>query len=88
MTPVVYAWLAPRLARFADREALIGREGVLRYGDIEARIAEWRRILDDHALPRNAVVGIRGDYTPEVVSLFFALACDGYIVAPVPAAVP
>jgi long-chain acyl-CoA synthetase len=81
-------WVTERLSRYADREAVICDGDVARYRDLHDAIRRWQAVLEDQHVPEHAVVALRGEYSPAIISLFLALTCNDHIVAPLPTAGP
>ena len=73
------------MAGFPDRPAILCDDDEIGYGRLNARIAEWVKILDELDLRPGAVVGIGGTRITEAASLFLALTFNGYVAAPLPA---
>jgi len=82
-------YLADRLQKHGDDEAVIHDDRIFSYADIVRRIDEWTERLSEHGISPGSVVAIIGDYSPEAVSLVIALILNRNIVVPLtPLAAP
>lgn len=66
---------------YGDKTALIWNEQEYSYTWLLARIKDWSNILVEKNI-ENSVVGFRGDYSPEIIALFFALIQLNNILVP------
>ena len=74
--------ICDRMAGWAPKPALYWDGRTFSYEDFLGRVAEWRRIFDDHGIVAGSVVALRGDYSPGTISLMFALMRTGAIIVP------
>ena len=75
-------FLLERFAMYSEREALIHPRASCTFGELRNKVTEWRVRIHRH-LPRDAsVVALVGDFTPETVAAFLALADDGRVIVP------
>ena len=71
--------------RDRDREeALIWGNQFLTFRDVEEKRLQWLDLLGMRGVESGQVVGLRADYSPEVISLFLALLSNRNIVALIP----
>jgi long-chain acyl-CoA synthetase len=75
-------WLLQRLAPWAEREALAGPEGAVRYGTLLDAAARWGDVLTDAGVGPGEVVAFEGDYGERTVALLLALIERGSIAVP------
>ncbi|MFQ5467054.1 MAG: long-chain fatty acid--CoA ligase [Kiloniellaceae bacterium] len=79
--------VAALIESMAARETpcLVWRGATVSGTELEARRRAWLRVLDEKSLGPGAVVGLKGDYTPDSISLLFALLGRGCVASLVPA---
>jgi long-chain acyl-CoA synthetase len=77
-------WLLRRLSEWADRPALVDREGSWNYGSLAASTEAWRVRLAQLGCGSGAVVAFQGDFSRASISLL--LACLDLSVIAVPLA--
>jgi acyl-coenzyme A synthetase/AMP-(fatty) acid ligase len=68
---------------WALREALVGRDLAITFGDLEGGLAAWHERLDRAGVAPGAVVAILGEGWRTLVPAFLALAERGAIVVPI-----
>ena len=84
MIPPAHHWLLDRVAEFSQRDAIVHRDRPLTYAQLGTRLEEWRRVLADKGLSPGSVIGVRGDYSPDVCALFLAIAFHKGVVVTLP----
>lgn len=80
-------WLYERFAANAAKAAMIWRDQEFTYGWLLERVERWRVRLEERKFPRNSVVALEGDYSPEVVAAMLALIDASCVVVPLTASV-
>ncbi len=70
-----------------DREAIVWRGKTVRYGWLLDRVREWSDGLERDGVPPGTVVAIEGDFSPNSVALFLALADRRCVLVPLTSAV-
>ena len=70
-----------------NREAIIWREQTFTYGWLLDRFQHWKRTLENERIAPGSVVILEADFSPNAVSLFFALLDHACIVVPLTGAV-
>jgi Acyl-CoA synthetases (AMP-forming)/AMP-acid ligases II len=76
------AWLHERMVQWAAHPAIVWHDNPSTYHDLLTRIQTWHNVLDQHDIGPGQVVTIEGDYSPNAVSLLFALIERNAIVVP------
>jgi acyl-CoA synthetase (AMP-forming)/AMP-acid ligase II len=66
---------------------MVWRDQTFTYGWLLERVAIWRARLAERGLPRNSVVALEGDYSPEVVAAMLALIDASCVAVPLTASV-
>jgi long-chain acyl-CoA synthetase len=79
-------WLLRRMARWGDREALVGAGGTARYADLLAGAAGWGDALAGAGVGPGAVVAVDGDVSDRTVALLLALMARGCVAVPLASA--
>lgn len=64
-------------------DAIIWRDQAYTYGELGDRISSWEAAIDSHKIPPGAVTTLEGDFSPNTIALFMALAHRGNIVVPI-----
>ena len=80
-------WLYERFAENAAKAAMIWRDQTFTYGWLLERVGVWRNRIATENVPRNGVVALEGDYSPEVVAAMLALIDARCVVVPLTASV-
>lgn len=75
-------FLLRKMQEAPQQEAIVSREFTSTYGQLYAGFQDFRTWLKENDIPRGAVVSFDGDYSPQAVSLFLALAGNSNIVIP------
>lgn len=75
-------FLTERFAEAAGEAAIVSPAGDCSFGGLLERHEHWANHLTGLDLNPGTVVGLRGDFTPNTIALFLALADRGAIVAP------
>lgn len=70
-----------------NREAIIWREQTFTYGWLLDRFQHWKRTLENERIAPGSIVILEADFSPNAVSLFFALLDHACIVVPLTGAV-
>jgi acyl-coenzyme A synthetase/AMP-(fatty) acid ligase len=79
-------WLPQRMAGWADREALAGDDGSVRYADLLAGASRWRGVLESAGARPGQVVAFDGDYSERTVTLLLALVEHRCVAVPLASA--
>jgi long-chain acyl-CoA synthetase len=69
-----------------DRDAMIWAERAYSYGWLASRIDEWDNRCRRDGVELGTVVGVQGDFSPDSMALFFALARRSCVIVPLSAA--
>jgi acyl-coenzyme A synthetase/AMP-(fatty) acid ligase len=80
-------FLLERMLESAGAEAIIWKDRAYSYGWLAERVSEWSEHLEAERVERGAVVLLEGDFSPNAVALFLALAERGCILVPLTEAV-
>jgi len=70
------------MVQWAAHPAIVWHDNPSTYHDLLTRIQTWHNVLDQHDIGPGQVVTIEGDYSPNAVSLLFALIERNAIVVP------
>lgn len=70
-----------------NREAIIWREQTFTYGWLLDRFQHWKLTLENERIAPGSIVILEADFSPNAVSLFFALLDHACIVVPLTGAV-
>lgn len=73
-------FLLEDFAKYNEQVAIIWRDESFSYKNILQRIHKWRNKLTD--LQSGTIVGLEGDFSPETISLLYALIEKNAIIAP------
>ena len=73
-------FLFARMDAHGEEAAVITPHAACTHRELVARVRAWQH--DAMALPAGSVVSIEGDYGPELIAAFLALASSGHIVVP------
>src|SRR6187200_2669487 len=73
-------FLLEDFAMYNDQTAIIWKDASFSYKNILQRIHKWRDELTD--LQSGTIVGLEGDFSPETISLLYALIEKNAIIAP------
>lgn len=73
-------FLLEDFAKYNDRVAIIWKDESFSYKNILQRIHKWRDKLTD--FQSGTIVGLEGDFSPETISLLYALIEKNAIIAP------
>jgi len=73
-------FLLEDFAKYNDQVAIIWKDESFSYKNILQRIHKWRDKLTD--LQNGTIVGLEGDFSPETISLLYALIEKNAIIAP------
>lgn len=76
-------FLLDAFAMHSENEALIHPRASCTFGQLSDKIRQWRARIWQELPPEASVVALVGDFTPETVAAFLALAEDGRIIVPV-----
>ncbi|MCE7994816.1 MAG: acyl--CoA ligase [Roseivirga sp.] len=76
-------WLLKRFEAYSGKTFICSESDHKTYGDLLKQVQDYKDTLVDHAVQRNSVVAIVGDYCFETIALFFALAEHKCIVVPI-----
>jgi long-chain acyl-CoA synthetase len=75
-------FLLERMLESAEGEAIIWQDRAYSYGWLAERVRDWAQRLEAESLERGSVVLLEGDFSPNSVALFLALAERGCILVP------
>ncbi|MCF7980471.1 MAG: fatty acid--CoA ligase family protein [Pseudomonadales bacterium] len=75
-------FLLAKLAASPDQEAIVSSQFHATYKDLLDRYHHFRQWLDAQQIPPYAVVSFDGDYSPDAIALFLALASRNNICVP------
>lgn len=75
-------FLLERFETRPDATAVIAPNGRCTFGELLELCGHWSAELDRHDVGPGAVVGLRGDFSPNAIALFLALADRGAILVP------
>jgi len=84
VTPATPHWMLERLRAFSEREAILHRDRSITYAMLGAEVDRWHDVLERQKISAGAVVAIRGDYSPDICSLFLALTARRCVVVTLP----
>ena len=62
--------------------ALVYKDNKITYAALLANISAWRLELESYEIVRGQVVGLSGDFTPNIIAILFALIENGNIIVP------
>ncbi|MFN9719170.1 MAG: class I adenylate-forming enzyme family protein [Planctomycetota bacterium] len=79
-------WLMERLTSCEDRQALIWRDRHSTYAELVRNVERWRVILAEQNCPPGSVVGVIGDFSPEICGLLLTLMERNCVIVPLSAA--
>lgn len=79
---MVRHWLLDRLELFHDRPALIWRGRSRSFDDLRRDSLRWLQRLKDSQIAPGTIIGIVGDYSPNVCALLIAAIINRNIVVP------
>jgi long-chain acyl-CoA synthetase len=80
-------FLLERWRESAGAEAIIWKDQAYSYDWLSERVGYWGRRLEEERVERGAVACLEGDFSPNSVALFLALAERGCILVPLTQAV-
>ena len=80
-------FLLETFAANRERDALVWRDAAVGYGWLLERVQDWRDRLEAEAIRAGTVVAVEGDFSPNAVAVFLALAARGGIVVPLTSSV-
>jgi long-chain acyl-CoA synthetase len=72
------------MSAFADREAIASAGQSVTYAQLVSRVEAGQRALADRGLSAGSVVAVRGDYSPGICAMFFAVTLQGGVVVALP----
>ncbi len=75
-------FLIERFETRPDALAVVAPTGRCTFGELTELCRHWSAELDRHDVAPGTVVGLRGDFSPNAIALFVALADRGAIVVP------
>jgi long-chain acyl-CoA synthetase len=76
------SWLFDSLAKWGEREAVVGEGWAVRYCDLADGVARWRARLTQAGVGPGQVVAFDGDYSARTVTLLLSLIEHGSIAVP------
>lgn len=79
-------WLMDRLISCGDSQALIWRDRHSTYSDLVHTVERWRNVLEVQNCRPGSVVGVIGDFSPEICGLLLALMERNCVIVPLSAA--
>ena len=71
-----------RFVEFEDRPAVWKNDKFVSYSELNRRIDSWHETLSNLKIESGSIVGILGDFSPEVAAIFFALMERRCILVP------
>lgn len=69
-----------------NKEAIVWRDKTYSYGWLSDRVHYWENALSHKEVPSGSVVVLEGDFSPNAVAIFLALAERGVILVPLTSA--
>lgn len=79
-------WLMDRLISCGNSQALIWRDRHSTYSDLVHTVERWRNVLEAQNCRPGSVVGVIGDFSPEICGLLLALMERNCVIVPLSAA--
>ncbi|MFN8707421.1 MAG: long-chain fatty acid--CoA ligase [Planctomyces sp.] len=79
-------WLMERLTSCEDKQAVIWRDRHSTYADLVSSVERWRTRLPEQNCVPGSVVGVIGDFSPEICGLLLALMERNCVIVPLSAA--
>jgi acyl-CoA synthetase (AMP-forming)/AMP-acid ligase II len=79
-------WLMERLTSCEDKQAVIWRDRHSTYAELVACVERWRTRLPEQNCVPGSVVGVIGDFSPEICGLLLALMERNCVIVPLSAA--
>jgi non-ribosomal peptide synthetase component E (peptide arylation enzyme) len=64
-------FLLERFRKNKDTDAIVWKDQMFTYNWLDKRVSHYRSYLIEHEIRQGAVVAIKGDFTPNSISLFF-----------------
>lgn len=79
-------WLTERLRSCTNKPAVIWRDQEATYADLVETLERWRIRLAEQGCPPGSVVGVIGDFSPEICGLLLALMERNCVIVPLSSA--
>lgn len=79
-------WLMERLTSCGDKQAVIWRDRHSTYAELVSSVERWRTRLPEQNCVPGSVVGVIGDFSPEICGLLLALMERNCVIVPLSAA--
>ena len=75
-------WIINKFKEFNDKPFLIDNDDTISYADLIKNTAKWQERLHELKILEGDIIAVIGDYSPEVIYLFLALALNKNIIVP------
>ena len=79
-------WLMERLTSCEDKQSVIWRDRHSTYAELVSSVERWRTRLSEQNCEPGSVVGVIGDFSPEICGLLLALMERNCVIVPLSAA--
>ena len=81
-------WMKENFRKYGEKTAIFYQDMKISYKDLSTRIDEYSDWLGEVGIVPGEVVAILGDYSIDVISMFFALTGNGNIIVPIISSAP
>jgi acyl-coenzyme A synthetase/AMP-(fatty) acid ligase len=79
---MIIDFLTDKFSANREQDAIVWHEKSYSYGWMEDTVKEWLRRLEGEGVPKNSVVSLEADFSPNAVALMLALIERGCIIVP------
>ena len=79
---MIIDFLTDKFSANRAQDAIIWHDKPYSYGWMEDAVKEWLRRLETEAVPKNSIVSLEADFSPNAVALMLALIERGCIIVP------
>ena len=79
---MIIDFLVDKFSANRAQDAIIWHDKPYSYGWMEDAVKEWQRRLETEAVPKNSIVSLEADFSPNAVALMLALIERGCIIVP------
>jgi long-chain acyl-CoA synthetase len=79
---MIIDFLIDKFSANRAQDAIIWHDRPYSYGWMEEAVQEWLRRLETEAVPKNSIVSLEADFSPNAVALMLALIERGCIIVP------
>ncbi len=79
---MIIDFLIDKFSANRAQDAIIWHDKPYSYGWMEDAVKEWQRRLETEAVPKNSIVSLEADFSPNAVALMLALIERGCIIVP------